>query len=295
MKKVNVLDINQFQDHDSAEDFYANTLEDHLITRHKDIVLPHSHNFYLAILFTHGSGIHEVDFSVYDVKPGALFFLNPGQTHHWELSPDTKGYIFFHTREFYELQYTNNTLSRFPFYYSIHSNPCLYLDVEHSEKITTLFKQVYKENHSVNKLKELLLTNLLSFIYVEATRLYKSNNQVPGNNAYYIKFRRFEELAEQHFREEKSPAQYASMLAMTAKHLNRITQAVTGKTATDVILDRVLLEAKKEMVLQRGSLSQIADALGYNDYAYFSRLFKAKTGETPSRFLERYGSSNKAY
>lgn len=291
MKKTSVLDIRQFHDHDSAEDFYVNTLEDHLVTRHKDIALPHSHNFYLAILFTHGSGIHEVDFSVYNVIPGALFFLNPGQTHHWELSHDTKGYIFFHTREFYELQYTTSTLSRFPFYYSMHSNPSLYLDKEHLEKTASLFKQVYNENHTVNEFKEQALTNLVSLVYIEATRLHthQNNYSEPGNNAYYTKFRKLEELVEQHFKQEKSPAAYASMLAMSAKHLNRITQAVTGKTATDVILDRVLLEAKKEMVLQRGSLNQIADALGYEDYAYFSRLFKLKTGNTPSRFLERYG------
>lgn len=290
MKKVSVLDIYQFHDHDSAEEFYANTLENHLVTRHKDIALPHSHNFYLAILFTHGSGVHEVDFSAYNVKPGSLFFLNPGQTHHWELSADTKGFIFFHTRNFYELQYTKNTLARYPFYYSMHSVPCLYLPAENAGRITVLFNQVYIENHSINELKEHALTSLISLIYIEATRLYQhhNNNLAQSNNAYYTKFRKLEELVEQHFKEEKSPAAYASKLAMTAKHLNRITQAVTGKTATDVILDRVLLEAKKEMILQHGSLNQIAETLGYDDYAYFSRLFKNKTGETPSHFLERY-------
>lgn len=289
MKKVSVLDIRQFHDHDSAEDFYANTLEDHLVTRHKDISVPHSHNFYLAILFTDGTGIHEVDFTAYSVKSGAMFFLNPGQTHHWELSDDTKGYIFFHTRQFYELQYTRNTLGQFPFYYSVHNTPCIYLNGEDINKITSLFKQVYLENHAVNQFQEQALTSIVNLIYIETARLYTNSNSAQGNNAYYTKFRKFEGLVEVHFKEEKSPAEYASMLAMTAKHLNRITQAVTGKTATDVILDRVLLEAKKEMVLQRGSLNQIADALGYVDYAYFSRLFKNRTGENPSHFIERYG------
>ena len=291
MKKVSVLDIRQFHDHDSAEDFYANTLQDHLTTRHKDIALPHSHNFYLAILFTQGTGIHEVDFSAYDVKPGALFFLNPGQTHHWELSADTQGYIFFHTRAFYELQYTHSTLGQFPFYYSVHNIPCLYLNDAETNKITTLFESVYAENHLAQAMQQQALTNLICLVYVESTRIYMRQNPavIESANAYYSKFRKFEQLVEEHFRDEKSPAAYASLLAMTAKHLNRITQAVTSKTATDVILDRVLLEAKKDMILQRGSLSQIAEALGYDDYAYFSRLFKNKTGETPSGFLNRYG------
>jgi len=291
MKKVSILDIHQFHDHDSAEDFYANTLEDHLITRHKDISLPHAHNFYLAILFTHGSGTHEVDFTAYDVKPGALFFLNPGQTHHWELSPDTKGYIFFHTRAFYELQYTNGTLGQFPFYYSMHNVPCIYPDVDEAATITSYFKSIFDENHSAGVFKTQALCSLINLIYIVSARVYVAQN--PGKaesaNPYYAKFRKFEMLLEERFKKEKSPAAYASLLAMTAKHLNRITQAVTGKTATDVVLERVLLEAKKEMILQRGSLSQIGESLGYEDYAYFSRLFKNKTGETPSGFLSRYG------
>ncbi len=122
MKKVPVLDIKQFYIHDHVEDFYANTLENHLITSHKDISHPHSHNFYVAVLFTHGSGTHEVDFTTYTVKPGALFFLNPGQTHHWQLT-GAQGYIFFHSRAFYELHYTHSRLYNFPFYYSMHTPP----------------------------------------------------------------------------------------------------------------------------------------------------------------------------
>jgi len=290
MKKVSVLDIKQFHEHDSAEHFYINTLQDHLITRHKDISHPHSHNFYLAILFTHGSGTHEVDFTTYTVSAGALFFLNPGQTHNWQLSADTKGYIFFHTRDFYELHYTHNRLGQFPFYYSMRNTPCLYLKDNDLQQISLLFTNILGENHTDHTLKTNNIVSLIDLVYNYSTRLYLQGNplQTSAENLYYNKFRKLENFVEQHFKEEKSPAYYASLLAMTPRHLNRITQAVTGKTATDVILDRVLLEAKKELVLQRDSFANIAEALGYDDYAYFSRLFKSKTGQTPSKFLSKY-------
>ena len=291
MKKVAVLDIRQFHDHDSTEDFYANTLENHLITRHKDISVPHSHNFYLAILFTQGSGIHEVDFTTYDVQPGALFFLNPGQTHHWELSTDTKGFIFFHSKTFYELHYTQNRLAHFPFFYSIHNSPSLYIKGNPLTEITVLFETIYIENSAHSSIfKKQKLISLADLVYIEGTRLYAEQNPLKGDNqnSYYTKFRKLEELVEKHFKTEKSPSAYASMLAMTPKHLNRITQAVVGKTLGDVILDRILLEAKKELVLQQGGFAEIAYTLGYDDYAYFSRLFKKKTGETPTQFLARY-------
>lgn len=290
MKKVNILKIEQFYDHDSTEDFYANTLQNHLQTRHKDIAQPHKHNFYLAVLFTKGSGVHEVDFSSYEVKPGALFFLNPGQTHHWELSSNTEGYIFFHTQAFYDLHYTNNRLSSFPFYYSVYNSPCIYLNNVKTERIQSLFVMLFSEYSNQKMLSRESLTSLTDLVYIESTRAYVLQNQssVNNNDKYYEKFRKFEELLEQYYLTEKSPSAYANMLSMTSKHLNRITQAVVGKTASDVILERVMLEAKKQILLQRHYFNEIAESLGYEDYAYFSKLFTKKTGTTPSAFLKRY-------
>lgn len=290
MKPVNVLNIAQFKHDTHHEDLYANTLENHLATRHKDIAEPHSHNFYLAILVTNGSGTHEIDFSVYVVKPGALFFLNPGQTHHWHLSPDTRGYIFFHTRDFYELHYTHNELSRYPFYYSMHNNPCVYLTLEARREMATLFKDIYNEYRIQENLFKQALHSYINLLYVKATRLYDTQNttEPTTENTYYQKFREFETLVEAHYRTEKSPAFYAGKMAMTVRHLNRIAKAVSDKTATDVVLERVLLEAKKELVLHRGNFKSISALLGYEDYAYFSKIFRIKTGDTPSTFVKRY-------
>lgn len=291
MKRVSILQIDQFKHDNHDEDFHVNLLEDHLITRHKDIAEPHSHNFYLAVLFTHGHGTHEIDFTTYEVKPGALFFLNPGQTHHWELSDDVKGYIFFHTRDYYELYYTGNKLSHFPFFYSMYSNPCVYLDATQATQITAYFKGIYVEGISNLPLQKPAVMSFINLIYVTCARLYSrsdSTGELHNENGYYQKFRQFEALIEAHFTEHKLPVYYASQLFITPRHLNRIAQAVTGKTATDVILDRVLLEAKKELVLRRGNFKSIAEILGYEDYAYFSRLFKLKTKETPGDFARRY-------
>jgi len=291
MKRVSILQIDQFKHDKEGEDFHVNLLEEHLVTRHNDIARPHSHNFYLAVLFTHGKGRHEIDFNIYEVKPGALFFLNPGQTHHWELSDDVKGYIFFHTRDYYELYYTNNKLSHFPFFYSMHSNPCLYLDASPLKEITSYFGGIYSEGIKNLPLQKPAIMSYINLIYITCTRVNNSTEtaaETHNDNGYYQKFHQFETLVEADYIEHKLPAYYASQLFITPRHLNRIAQAVTGKTATDVILDRVLLEAKKELVLRRGNFKSIAEILGYNDYAYFSRMFKLKTGETPGGFAKRY-------
>lgn len=290
MKPVHVLNINQFSN-DDKEDFHTNTLENHLQTRHKDIAEPHSHNFYLAILFTKGTGRHEIDFADYEVKSGALFFLNPGQTHHWTLSPDTEGYIFFHTRDYYEQYYTQNKLSAFPFFFSMHSSPCIYLQGKELRQTESYFNSIFEESLSGNSFKKPAIMSYINLIYISTSRIFQETANTEHNhtnNNYYTKFRQFESLVEEHFIQEKQPVFYAEKMHITPRHLNRIAQIATGKTATDAILDRVLLEAKKELVLRRGNFKSIAEVLGYTDYAYFSRIFKNKTGETPSDFTKRY-------
>lgn len=290
MKRVAVLHLDQFNQAGNTTGFYASSLQNHLLTAHKDIVHPHSHDFYLAILFTQGSGAHEVDFTTYTITPGDLFLMNPGQTHHWELSEDVEGYVLFHTKSFYDLEYTRKSIQDYPFFYSIHNTPVVHLNVAQLEYTIMLFDHILEENLGRFMLKADKLRNLTDLIYIEATRAYIEQNTIPesNGNSYYSKFREFEALVEHHFREEKSPAAYAAMLNISPKHLNRIVQAIVAKSSGEAITERVLLEAKKMLVLQKKHFSEIAYALGYDDYAYFSRLFKNKTGETPSGFLQRY-------
>lgn len=290
MKKYTVLNIRQFESEGKSPDFYSNTIENHLVTEHKNIHKPHRHNFYLTVLFTHGYGIHEIDFVTYEVKPGSIFFLNPGQMHHWKLPDDIKGFVFFHTQSFYNLHFTKNSVNSFPFFYSVHNAPVLYLEEWDRSYFTNLFEQVHHESQSVKLFSTQKIRAVIDLIYIDSTRLYleKDEVEVSRQHPYSVKFQELEQLIEKHYKEEKSASQYANWLHISAKHLNRIVQEMVGKTTTDIILDRVFLEAKRELILQKFSFYEIADALGYSDYAYFSRLFKKKCKETPSDFVNRY-------
>ncbi|HSD14246.1 MAG TPA: AraC family transcriptional regulator [Flavobacterium sp.] len=290
MKNFTVLDIQQFESDKNRTYFYANTIANHLISSHKNIFKPHRHNFYLTVLFTHGSGTHEIDFVKYDVKPGSLFFMNPGQIHHWELSDDIQGFIFFHTQSFYDIHYTKNRVNNFPFFYSVQNSPVLHLKSSDIVCFKSLFEQIYSENQSDNLLKSNKIISLIDLIYIESTRQYIQKNEleVMPQNSYTLKFQTFEALVEEHYKSEKSPSQYADWLNISSKHLNRITQSMVRKTTTDIILDRIFLEAKREMIARKLNFNQIADLLGYEDYAYFSKLFTKKCGETPSHFIKKY-------
>ncbi|MNY54020.1 HTH-type transcriptional activator Btr [compost metagenome] len=89
---------------------------------------------------------------------------------------------------------------------------------------------------------------------------------------------------EQHFKENKSPSFYADKLNITLKHLNRICNEILQKTATEVIMDRVILEIKRMLTDKQLAVNEVASAVGYDDYSYFSRVFKKQTGFSPTAF-----------
>ena len=90
MQELNVLPIGLFKD-GKDDGLYVNSLSLHLQTSHRHIDKPHKHDFFALILFTRGSGVHEIEFTRYEVSRGSLFFLKPGQTHNWTLSADAEG------------------------------------------------------------------------------------------------------------------------------------------------------------------------------------------------------------
>ncbi len=96
--------------------------------------------------------------------------------------------------------------------------------------------------------------------------------------------RQFEKLIEQHYREKHLPKAYAEMMFLTPNHLNALTNNVIGKSAGEIIRDRILLEAKRLLANSDLMINQIAEVLNFEDNAYFTRFFKKYLGITPEGF-----------
>jgi AraC family transcriptional activator of pobA len=96
-------------------------------------------------------------------------------------------------------------------------------------------------------------------------------------------------LIEEHYLAQRQLAFYASRLAMTPDRLNDHIKRAAGVTAGHLIRQRVLTEAKRQLVFTSQPIHQIAFDLAFSDPSHFTRFFRKQTGTTPQAFREGRG------
>ncbi|UBM59200.1 helix-turn-helix domain-containing protein [Marinilongibacter aquaticus] len=291
MNNYPILNIEAFYESLGEDQFYANIFSQHLEKHHKSITQPHKHDFYLLVFFTQGHGIHEIDFNTYTIKPGSLFFMRPGQTHHWVFDSRPEGYIFFHSLEFFEFQQSRVPLHDYPMYASTQNPPFLEIKDKHLRKnIPAQLAHIYEEYQSDRALKGTRLRNLIELVYIDIAR--QIWNEAQSHTVSHFRntprIRQLETLIDQHYLQCKKASEYAEMLHISTKHLNKIVHHALGKSTTTLIHERIVLEAKRLLVRREQNVQEVAQTLGFEDPAYFSRFFQKNTGFRPSAFAENY-------
>ena len=285
MERDEVYEIKKFKRNFFHHNLYVNTFQNHL-KEHRFIESLHRHDFYVLVLFTNGTGLHKIDFDTFDITKGSLFLMQPGQIHLWELSSDIDGYIVFFSKEIYNLHFRDKKIEEYLFFQSSKNKPELVLNIDEMKQIQPYFELMVNENQEDQLQKKDKMLNLLDCILVEILRIYniESNHLT---STYNHKLKEFEILLEQFYKTEKSPSFYADKMAITLKHLNRISKNILNITITELIARRVILESKRIMVDKNRNITQIADELGYSNYSYFSKLFKKNVGMTPTEFVNQ--------
>lgn len=201
-----VYDIENFRYLGEENNFYANTFSGHLKQHQHLILAPHRHDFYVGMLFTKGSGTHQIEFKQYEIKPGHVFMIAPGEVHDWKLSKNVQGYIFFHTREYFDLNFTYEKVDNYPFYCCLRNNPLIKLNHKSSSKINALFAELVDEYASTEVLKFQKISSLLNVLYITLSRIYLPDKLLQSKNLYYLgKLKKLDGLIDKYFREYKFP------------------------------------------------------------------------------------------
>ena len=136
-----------------------------------------------------------------------------------------------------------------------------------------------------------ILRGMLVIILVRLSRVAPDTFKEGASKHNLVLMRQFEKLIEIHFREKRLPKEYAEMMFMTPNHLNSLSNNVAGKSAGEIIRERILLEAKRLLANSDLMIGQIAEALHFEDNAYFTRFFKKYLGTTPEGFRASYAQS----
>jgi len=134
--------------------------------------------------------------------------------------------------------------------------------------------------HSLNLrcLATLLITKIVN-LNPEA---YKNSKQIIPKKEFT--FHQFRELINENFKTRLSVSKYANILNITPTHLNRICKNTLNTSASDLIHERTIIEAKRLLIYTSMTISEISYELGYKEPAHFSKFFSLKTAKTPSSF-----------
>jgi AraC family transcriptional activator of pobA len=163
--------------------------------------------------------------------------------------------------------------------------------VAEARRLSTLCADLDEEASLAREGYRLAMRGLLALITIEVVRLAVSRAR-SGSVTLARADTRVEALRllmDEHFRKERLISFYAEKLAMTPDRLNDHVKRATGVTAGHLIRQRVLTEAKRQLVFTNQPIHEIAYDLAFSDPSHFTRFFRKATGMTPQAFREGRG------
>jgi len=252
-----------------------------------DSTVPHRHTFFELLFFTKAQGNHEIDFNHYPVENNSVHFVSPGQIHKLSLKKKN-GYVLCFTEDFVSLKARDRFAEIFPFYDS--SNyPVLKLSNDLSRQLDELVLSLNREVKSGADTIEICRSYLniillkLKFYFI-ATGENSKHDSTDKNH----KITQFKKLINENYLSHKTVSDYAYELSISPNHLNALCKKQEGKTATQFIQERVLLESKRLLYATDMHIKEISFYLHFEDVPYFNRFFKKQTQLTPLEYRNQF-------
>lgn len=252
--------------------------------------------YYSMIWVKRGSGTAKVDFTEYAFSANTMFFFTPYQPFMFEVGDDFEGTVinfhpdFFCIHKHHEQVSCNGLL-----FNNIYKPPFFLVDEQSEAEFDRLIEQLRTEMQNPSLAQGEILVSYLKIFLIAASRL-KLEQQEEDDEAATINkeaplvLKNLKDLIETHFKTKHSASDYAELLHITPKALGKATKTHFNRTLTDMISDRIIIEAKRDLYLTNKSVKEIAFDLGYFDEHHFSRFFKNKVDVSPKIYRDTVGS-----
>lgn len=256
---------------------------------HDWTIAPHRHrNLFQIMLMEQGGGTLDLEAESIAFEAPAVMVLAPTVAHGFRFKPSvTEGYVLNFTEDVTEAlgEQAGVALARLK---SIAAQPLLPAAKPEIARLSALCRDLLEEEFLGREGFEVAARALTALIGVEISRLAASRAltgaiTLAPADATVEELRR---LIEEHFRSERQIGFYAGKLAMTADRLNDHVKRATGVTAGHLLRQRLLTEAKRQLVFTDLTIGEVAYDLAFADPSHFARFFKKQTGSTPQAFRE---------
>ncbi len=248
----------------------------HFVQDGKVEMKPYAHrdDYYIVVLLTDGSAAVEIDFERKEMVPGDMLVVSPWQVHN---KPSDEIW----QADGWMLAFTPDILSesdaRSIEEYSISPHP--FSPAKDTIADIDALCSMLERNQSDRNISIALASAVKSIVL---SSIGTSERNASGRyRSITLKLRKLLDL---HIAEEKSPAVYASMLNISEVYLNEAVKGATGLSAGAYIRSQAMVQARRQLAYTSLSSKEIAYALGYDDYAYFSKLFKKCVGKSPAEY-----------
>jgi AraC-like DNA-binding protein len=239
----------------------------------------HRHDHEELLIITHGIPFHYLDYTKEILESPVIVYVAQGKVHNFIPDSETQGWV---------IRYKNELVpdSKFNFYSNFLDQ--INYPLTHDYCSTTLdslceimLREYQEESINYQVIKH-LLSALLTKLEADSKKEYLDTSA--SNRSQVITFNTFLKILESNYIRPESADFYAEKLNMSTRNLNLISQSVFGKSITEIIETRKLIEARNLLLNSGKSVSEIGYELGYNEKSYFTRVFHKKTGVTPTEY-----------
>ena len=256
-----------------------------------DASKPHRHAYIEVFLFNRGGGMHEIDFTSYAIETNSVHFVFPNQVHKVARELDTYGHVVLISREFIrQLDYDLFVQLFYKFYLA----PCTNATSEEYSEMEQCIASVKSELLASKPGYIQVVKGYLTVLFNQMLRFSGPESQVEKQDTRDFKlYMDLLLLVEDHFTDHAPVAFYSSKLSVSERKLNDVCKRFNNSTCSSIVNDRLVLEAKRLLLYSNRTVKDILYTLNFKDPAYFNRFFKARTGHSPTGFVEEFAKKYK--
>lgn len=253
---------------------------------------PHRHAYHEIIWLTAGSGRHTIDGRLIEIAADTVTLVTEGQVHAFQHVTDLAGYAVCFTDAFLGPELFGGDRSYRTLFNYLGGDQALRIPARERKPGVALLGLIVGEyERRPRPASPDLLRHLVHALLFQVERIAaeQRRNQLDTSRDEQRLTLSFLTLLEEQFRREHHVAFYAETLQTSPSRLTTALQRALGKPPKRVILDRLLLEARRLLQFTDLPVQEVARQLGFADPFHFSKLVKRELGASPQRYRQEQG------